>query len=101
MARSRSNKRQKRALNTLQEKGIGLCALGLGFLIIPWFIGSSPMLKVVAAGLRTPGWLALAAGVVLLGIHQVTQAKIAKSNPGNAKNMSAVREIRTSTHPPK
>jgi restriction system protein len=80
MARSKSNKRQKRAVNTLQEKGIGLCALGLGFLIIPWFIGSSPMLKVIAEGLRTPGWLALAAGVVLLGIHQVTQAKVAKTN---------------------
>lgn len=81
MARSRSNKRQKRALNTLHEKGIGLCALGLGFLIIPWFIGSSPILKIVGAGLRTPGWLALAAGVVLLGIHHVTKAKVAKTNP--------------------
>jgi restriction system protein len=81
MARSGSNKRQKRALNTLQEKGIGLCALGLGFLIIPWFIGSSPMLKVVAEGLRTPGWLALAAGVVLLGIHHITKTKVTKTNP--------------------
>ncbi|MDO9165528.1 MAG: restriction endonuclease, partial [Rhodoferax sp.] len=81
MARSRSNKRQKRAVNKLQETGFRLCALGLGFLIIPWFIGSSPMLTVVAAGLRTPGWLALAAGVVLLGIHQLTQAKVANNNP--------------------
>jgi len=80
MARSRTNKRQKRALNTLQDKGIGLCGLGLGFLIIPWFIGSSPMLKVVAAGLRTPGWLALAAGVVLLGFHHVSKAKVEKAN---------------------
>lgn len=81
MARSRSNKRQRRALTTLQEKGIGLCALGLGFLIIPWFIGSSPMLKAVAAGLRTPGWLALVAGMVLLGIHHLAKAKVAKANP--------------------
>ncbi len=81
MARSKTNKRQRRALNTLQEKGIGLCALGLGFLIIPLFIGSSPMLNAVAAGLRIPGWLALAAGVVLLGIHHVTKAKVEGTSP--------------------
>jgi len=81
MARSRTNKRQTRALNTLQEKGIGLCALGFGFLIIPLFLGSSPMLNAVTAGLRIPGWLALAAGVVLLGIHHLTKAKVEKANP--------------------
>lgn len=81
MAKSRSNKRKTRALNTLQEKGMGLCALGLAFLLIPWFMGSSPMLKVVATSLRTPGWLALAAGVVLLGLHRITKAKIEQANP--------------------
>lgn len=81
MAKSRSNKRNTRALNTLQEKGLGLCALGLAFLIIPWFMGSSPMLKVFATSLRIPGWLALAAGVVLLGLHRITKAKVEQANP--------------------
>lgn len=65
----------------MQEKGMGLCALGLAFLIIPRFMGSSPMLKAITSGLTTPGWLALAAGVVLLGIHRVTKATVAQTNP--------------------
>ncbi len=81
MAKPRSSKSKSRALNTMQEKGMGLCALGLAFLIIPRFMGSSPMLKVIASGLTTPGWLALAAGVVLLSIHRVTKAKAAQTNP--------------------
>ena len=81
MARSRSNKRKSRALNTLQDKGFGLCALGLAFLIIPRFMGSSPMLSALSAGLRIPGWLALAAGVVLLGLHFVIKTNAAKAAP--------------------
>lgn len=75
MARSRSTKRRSRALNTMQEKGLSLCALGIGMLVVPLFAGSSPMVKVLASALRMPGWMALAAGVVLLGIHQITKAK--------------------------
>lgn len=75
MASSRSNKRKHRALNTLQEKGIAITALGLFFLIAPWFAGSSPMLKTITAGLRMPGWLALGAGVLLLGIHHAARKK--------------------------
>lgn len=48
MAKSRPSKRQNRALNTLQEKGLGLCALGIGMLFIPLFMGSSPMLQPIA-----------------------------------------------------
>lgn len=77
MAKSRSNKRKNRALNTMQEKGFGLCSLGLGMLAIPLFMGKSPMLAVFATAVRPMGWLALVLGVVLLGIHQVTKSRAA------------------------
>ena len=80
MARSRRDKRQESVRNTLFEKGISVTALGVVFLVGPAFLGSSPMLKVVGDGLRTPGWLALTAGLIMLGIHHVTKAKL----PGKA-----------------
>jgi len=69
MARSKTNKRQKRALSGLLGKGIFATTLGLAFLMAPLFLGASPILKPVAMGLRTPGWLALGLGLVLLGLH--------------------------------
>jgi restriction system protein len=79
MARSRSNKRQKRARNTLSEKGAMATGLGIIFLLAPLFLGSSPVLKSVAAGLRVPGWLSLGVGLVLLGIHFALKSKAEKS----------------------
>jgi restriction system protein len=81
MAKPKYNKRKTRALNTLQDKGFGACALGLAFLIVPSFMGASPMIQALATGLRTPGWMALAVGVLLLCLHRFTQAKLAAANP--------------------
>ena len=81
MTRSRSTKRKSRAPNSMQDMGLRLCALGVGMLIVPLFFGASPMMSVVASGLRMPGWMALAAGVVLLGVHYVTRAKVARITP--------------------
>ena len=75
MARSKTNKRQKRALNTLLEKGVIATGIGVAFLIAPIFLNTSPVLKSVAAGLRLPGWLALGIGLVLLGIHFALKSK--------------------------
>lgn len=81
MAKPKYNRRKTRALNTLQDKGFGACALGLAFLIVPSFMGASPMLKALATGLRTPGWMALAVGVLLLCLHRFSKAKLAAANP--------------------
>ena len=75
MARSKTNKRQKRALNTLLEKGVIATGMGVAFLVAPIFLSTSPILKVVAAGLRLPGWVALSIGLVLLGIHFALKSK--------------------------
>lgn len=80
MTKSRSYKRKTRALNTLQEKGMGLCALGLGMLILPFFLGKSPLLASLVGALRPIGGLALTGGLVLLGLHHITRAKVEQAN---------------------
>ena len=76
MTKAKPSKRQKRALNTLLEKGILASGLGIVFLATPLFLKSSGILSAVAGGLRVPGWLALGIGMALIGIHHVTKAKV-------------------------
>lgn len=80
MAKQRTNKRKTRALNTMQEKGFALCALGLGMLIVPLFMGKSLMLAALVGALRPAGWFALVAGVVLMIAHNFIKAKVAKAD---------------------
>ena len=93
MTPSPTHKPKNRALNTMQAKGFALCALGLGLLPLPLFMGQSPMLVAYASALRPAGGFALVAGVVLLGIHYVTNAKLARARatplPQPAPDVSA------------
>lgn len=75
MARAKTNKRQQRALSDLLGKGVLAILLGLAFLMAPLFLGKSPILKPLAMGLRTPGWLALGIGLVLLCLHCVLKSR--------------------------
>lgn len=43
-------------------------------LIIPMFLGKSPVLATIGNALRIPGWMALGLGVVLLGLHRLAKA---------------------------
>jgi len=81
MAKSRSNKRKTRAINTLQEMGMKLCALGLGMLILPVFMGKSPVLVGIVDALRPVGGIALTGGLVLLVLHFITKVKDQQVNP--------------------
>lgn len=74
-----TKQRKARALNTMQAKGFALCALGLAMLVVPQFVGHSPLQAAYASALRPAGWFAWAAGVVLVAIHYVTKAKLARS----------------------
>ena len=80
MARSKTSKRQKRALDTLLEKGIIAIVMGVAFLMTPLFFGASPILKPVATGLRMPGWLALGVGMVMLAVHFALKSRIEKTS---------------------
>ena len=66
--RSNNGRKQRRNGASLQDIGLRLSGLGLAFLIIPSFFGTSPMMKAMSPGLRFPGWLLLAAGLVMLGM---------------------------------
>lgn len=85
MTRSKTNKRQKRALDELLEKGAAVTALGIALLVVPLFLGASPIFKPLAGALRTPGWMALSIGLVLLGIRFVLKDKTEPaSSPTNS-----------------
>lgn len=84
MTRSKTNKRQKRAPDTLLGKGILATGLGIAFLIAPLFLGASPLLKPLAGALRTPGWLALGIGLVLLGIHFALKGKTEQTSDSSS-----------------
>lgn len=75
MARSKTHKRQKRAADELLEKGAYVTALGIALLVVPLFLGASPMFKNLAGALRTPGLMALGLGLVLLAIRFVLKDK--------------------------
>ena len=69
MPRSKTRKQKKSGVDELLEKGASLTAMGVGLLVVPLFLGVSPMLKPLAGALRVPGWMALGIGLVLLGIR--------------------------------
>ena len=102
MAKSRSNKRSNRALNTLREKGIAVCALGVGMLLFPLFAGKSPILAAMASRLQPIGFMALLAGAALLGIHWFAKKKEGGASPllqgkpraANPKERTVLRDIR-------
>lgn len=77
MANRRYNRRKERALKTLEEKGVLLCALGLVMLLLPFFVGKSPSIAPLLGALRPVGGLALIGGVVLLAINRITKGKSA------------------------
>ncbi len=49
--------------------GLTLIAMGLGMLLVPAMLRSSPMLDAFKAGLRTPGWVMLGLGTVAVALH--------------------------------
>jgi len=78
MARkNRAEQQQRRARAKLREAGIGALVLGVAFLIAPLLL-TRPIVHAVAVNLRTPGWLAVIAGVVLLALHRFTYRPIAE-----------------------
>lgn len=75
MTRSKTNKRQRRARNTLAENGTVATGLGVIFLMAPLFLGSSPVFKPLASVLHSLGWPVMGFGLVLLGIHFAVKSK--------------------------
>lgn len=97
-----NHKQKNRALNTLQEKGFMACALGVFMLLIPMFVGKSPVIAGLATALRPAGWAALALGVVLLGLHHFaktrqTQSEKQRDDSSSNTDISTRRNRKTRT----
>ena len=75
-SRPNNRKKQRRNSASLHEIAFRLGGLGFAFLIASLLFGASPILK-AAAGLRFPGWLLLAAGLVMLGMAYLKKKKTA------------------------
>jgi restriction system protein len=91
MNKSKNDKRQKRTLNAVLEKGILATVIGVAFLLAPLFTGSSTMLKTLATGLRFPGWAALGIGMLLLCVYFILNKK-AVNSLRSARDISNNRE---------
>ena len=62
----------------LLEKGVACIGVGAACLVAPSFLEPSPTANSIAAGLRMGGWIALAVGLVLLGLRFSVQSKARK-----------------------
>lgn len=102
MARTRSRKRngQRRAVDTLLEKGLGASAIGVVLLAAPWFAGKSPILASMASAVRPAGWMALAIGAALLMAYWLVQQRQKKALPiQTEQTVRAARQRRPAGQP--
>ncbi len=101
MARSRSRRRQARALDTLLEKGVIACIIGAALLAAPWFTRSSPLISQVAANVRPLGWVLLAIGAALLLAHRLVRRNNgAEASAPTVQRMRAPSRTARSPAPP-
>ena len=67
--------RQSKSRQPFLEKGLSVLGVGVGLLFISLFVSSNPMLGAMGGAIQMPAWLAIGAGVLLLGIHFVLKDK--------------------------
>lgn len=79
MTRQAPRRRRRRGIYILKKKGIQAIILGAVMLLVPLF-ASTPMLKTIAGGLRTPAWLAIGVGALFLGAYAILQRRTDKTN---------------------
>lgn len=94
---------RRRSRRSLLESGLAACALGVAMLLAPMFLSGRPLLNSVAAGLRTPGQIALAAGALLVAIHFLVRFFVtrgqAASPAGRGRLRAASRGAPAATRP--
>ncbi|MDO8773152.1 MAG: restriction endonuclease [Burkholderiaceae bacterium] len=71
MINTKNNERQDRELAKFLKNGIDVTVMGMAFLLVSTFFGSSPLAQAVGDGLRTAGWTALGLGLLILGVYVV------------------------------
>lgn len=73
-------KRDTRGSGSVLEKAVFAIAIGLLFLLLPWFFSASPGIEDISVGLRLPGWLSLGIGLVLLAVHRARKGQTPSEN---------------------
>lgn len=66
-------RRKTKAGKPFLEKGILALLIGFAFLSAPLILGGSPMLRSVTQGVKTPAWISIGIGLVLIGVHFLLQ----------------------------
>jgi restriction system protein len=88
MPRTTTKRKRSRKAKSLTEIGLTACALGVAFLIVPLFLGNSPVAQSLG-GLKYPGLLALLIGIAALILDRLrkrntSEQALSKSNLSRA-----------------
>lgn len=95
-------RRQRREKASLQDLGLRVAGLGLLFLIVPLFLGTSPLFKILAPLMQLSGWLFLSAGLLVLGLAHLRKAKQKPAMPAlvsRANTSAGAERVEPKLHP--
>lgn len=99
MRQSRARGRQRRERLSLQDKGYQLCAFGVAAVFFPLLAGKSPVLAGLSAAAGPIGWMALAGGLAMLGLHRLQAAKSPASDPASSDPVNTPRPAKPRAAP--
>lgn len=77
---TRGAAREERKRLKLMESAVGAIALGIAMLVAPAML-SSPMFKGLGATLKTPAFLAIGAGIIMLALSRLSRPRRAGDEP--------------------
>jgi restriction system protein len=101
VARTSANRqrgRQGKHKSGIKEKGLQALVVGIGLLLMSFMVSGNGLLAAMAPAIRTPAWLAIGLGLMLLGIHFVTeQAAAAGSSDSDVPRPSPRSMARAAT----
>lgn len=83
MARRSYRRKNKSNHSPLLELGVKALVTGVGLFVASVILNSHALLTSAGAMLKTPAWLALGVGVVLLGLHALTRRKHVSAPPSS------------------
>lgn len=84
MVRSPRQKSRKRSSQPLLEKGAMALALGVGGLFMSMVLSGHVLLAPLGLAVRTPAWLAIGIGALLLVFHALTQRRTVEKDATKA-----------------
>lgn len=104
MAKKRYRRKGKETHSLLLELGIKALLASVALLFVTTILQGSTLFSTLATGLVAPAWMALAASVVLLGLHALTKKKTAADETpdsplAGASRSPATNPVQNKVHP--